>query len=107
MTDDLSRLDVPPAPDRRDFVAAAVLAGFAAAVQPVTADTVITTDTKGIAVGEAKIPVGKETIPGYYARPNYYDGGDDAVSYCLSRFKSYDPESGTYLGFDGVRHPCP
>jgi hypothetical protein len=32
---------------------------------------------------------------------------DDAVSYCMQRFKSYDPSSGTYLGYDGYRHPCP
>ena len=31
----------------------------------------------------------------------------DAVAYCMSRFKSYDPRSGTYLGYDGLRHPCP
>ncbi len=29
------------------------------------------------------------------------------VAYCESRFRSYDPASGTYLGFDGQRHPCP
>jgi hypothetical protein len=33
--------------------------------------------------------------------------GGDSVAYCESRFRSYDPASGTYLGFDGVRHPCP
>ena len=32
---------------------------------------------------------------------------DDATAYCLQRFKSYDPASGTYLGYDGYRHPCP
>jgi hypothetical protein len=32
-------------------------------------------------------------------------GGD--VAYCMRRFKSYDPGSGTYLGYDGLRHPCP
>jgi BA14K-like protein len=31
----------------------------------------------------------------------------DAVGYCLQRFRSYDPRSGTYLGYDGYRHPCP
>jgi hypothetical protein len=31
----------------------------------------------------------------------------DAVSYCMQRFRSYDPQSGTYLGYDGQRHPCP
>jgi hypothetical protein len=29
------------------------------------------------------------------------------VAYCRSRFKSYDAASGTYLGYDGERHPCP
>lgn len=53
--------------------------------------------------------------PGYVPRPGYayvpeYDygtapGGDNA--YCAQRFRSYDPASGTYLGYDGLRHPCP
>jgi hypothetical protein len=25
---------------------------------------------------------------------------------CESRYHSYDPATGTYLGLDGVRHPC-
>lgn len=29
------------------------------------------------------------------------------VTYCQRRFKSYDVRSGTYLGHDGKRHPCP
>lgn len=33
--------------------------------------------------------------------------GDDATGYCVQRFKSYDPASGTYLGYDGQRHACP
>lgn len=28
-------------------------------------------------------------------------------AYCSQRFRSYDPASGTYLGYDGLRHPCP
>jgi hypothetical protein len=31
----------------------------------------------------------------------------NAVQYCASRYRSYDPRSGTYLGYDGYRHPCP
>jgi hypothetical protein len=27
-------------------------------------------------------------------------------SYCARRYQSYDPASGTYLGYDGLRHPC-
>lgn len=45
---------------------------------------------------------------GYYDT-GYYGSGynSDATAYCSQRFKSYDPSSGTYLGYDGVRHPCP
>lgn len=47
----------------------------------------------------------------YYspAYPVYgpYSPGDPAIAYCMRRFRSYDPYSGTYLGFDGYRHPCP
>ncbi|MBB5045883.1 hypothetical protein HNR60_000618 [Rhodopseudomonas rhenobacensis] len=31
----------------------------------------------------------------------------NAEAYCSQRFKSYDPGSGTYLGYDGQRHSCP
>jgi hypothetical protein len=42
--------------------------------------------------------------PGYAYAPGY---GDSEVAYCASRYRSYDPASGTYLGYDGARHPCP
>jgi hypothetical protein len=51
-----------------------------------------------------------------YAYDGGYDGGYDGayvtasggdVQYCMQRFRSYDPSSGTYLGYDGARHPCP
>ena len=59
--------------------------------------------------------------PGYAPGPGYYDGdvddgavavapapeGGDAVAYCMQTYRSYDPRSGTYLGNDGYRHPCP
>lgn len=58
---------------------------------------------------------------GYYDDPYYYgdtyydepsvavvpDTGGDATAYCAQRYRSYDPASGTYLGYDGLRHPCP
>ena len=62
--------------------------------------------------------------PGYYG-PGYYDddqqyydqgpvvvapapaGDDDSVAYCMQTYRSYDPRSGTYVGYDGYRHPCP
>jgi len=74
--------------------------------------------------------------PNYYAQqPNYYEqqpnynyqpqplynyapqplqplapqpqSAGSAVAYCQARFHSYDRASGTYLGIDGARHPCP
>jgi len=44
---------------------------------------------------------------GYYAPPVYAAPQADSTGYCMQRFKSYDPASGTYLGYDGQRHPCP
>lgn len=32
---------------------------------------------------------------------------NDAVAYCERRFRSYDAATGTYLGYDGLRHRCP
>ena len=43
----------------------------------------------------------------YYDAPVVYSGGGGDAAYCAQRFKSYDPRSGTYLGYDGKRHPCP
>ena len=31
----------------------------------------------------------------------------DAVAYCMQKYRSYDPRSGTFLAFDGTRRPCP
>jgi hypothetical protein len=62
---------------------------------------------------------------GYYANGYYdnaYDGdgdgpayayspgdemGGDSSDYCAQRYRSYDPSTGTYMGFDGQPHPCP
>ena len=30
-----------------------------------------------------------------------------SVDYCIQRYRSYDPQSMTYLGSDGRRHRCP
>jgi BA14K-like protein len=52
---------------------------------------------------------GYGTVPGYAYTPRYDDGTApvDNDAYCAQRFRSYDPASGTYLGYDGLRHPCP
>ncbi|MBC7780953.1 MAG: dienelactone hydrolase family protein [Proteobacteria bacterium] len=55
--------------DRRAFVASAVGAGFALAVQPIQAQTVITTPSKGLVAGEVKIPTKDGVMPAYAASP--------------------------------------
>ena len=58
----------PPKLSRRDFVRTTVGSGFAAAVMPVTAQT-IKTDSAGLTVGEVSIPVGDFKMPAYRAMP--------------------------------------
>jgi hypothetical protein len=41
------------------------------------------------------------TTPAY----TYATGGRDDA-YCAQRYRSYDPATGTYLGYDGIRHAC-
>ena len=54
---------------RRDFVHTSVGSGFAAAVLPVCAQTVIKTNTDGLLAGEVMIPVGDFKLPAYRAAP--------------------------------------
>lgn len=76
----------------------------------------------GVGLGIAGALIGGAIIgatqpDGYYGYPPDYYGpayvaapphvGGDAVAYCQQRFQSSDPYSGTYLGFDGLRHPYP
>jgi carboxymethylenebutenolidase len=74
MHEDLASLLPSIIPTRRQFVVTALATGFAMAVQPISADTTITTDTKGLEAGEVKIPVkydGKEgEMPAYRAMPD-------------------------------------
>jgi hypothetical protein len=72
-------------------------------------------DGAGGVVGYTGQPV--QVCPGYTAPPPgdagapppRYAGppGGDPVASCMQRFRSYDPKTGTYLGTDGQRHPCP
>ncbi|MCU1289701.1 MAG: Dienelactone hydrolase-like enzyme [Acidobacteria bacterium] len=71
MKEDIISL-IPDAPrlDRREFFVTSILAGtFALAVQPIAAQTKITTDVKGLVAGEVKIPVSGGEIPAYRAMP--------------------------------------
>ena len=53
---------------RRAFVASSVAAGFALAVRPVTAETIIT-PTDALDAGDVSIPTADRAIPGYAAKP--------------------------------------
>ncbi len=55
--------------DRRDFVTTALAAGFALAVQPVQAQTVVVTEAAGLDAGMASIAVEGGDLPIYFARP--------------------------------------
>jgi carboxymethylenebutenolidase len=65
---------IPTAPvfDRREFLVTSILAAgsFAAAVEPIQAQTRIVTDDKGLITGEVKIPVADGEIPAYRAMPD-------------------------------------
>jgi len=53
---------------RRGFAGVALGAGFALAVQPVSAETIITPED-GLDTGDVTVTVGAEAIPAYRARP--------------------------------------
>src|SRR5229473_1574024 len=47
------------------------------------------------------VRVGGGTLDG---NNSYAMSPDDG--YCAQRYRSYDPASGTYMGYDGRRHSC-
>ncbi len=71
MKEDISGL-IPSAPTfgRREFFAASIITGFALAVQPIQAQTKLTTDSNGLIAGEIKIPTKDVEIPAYRAMPD-------------------------------------
>jgi hypothetical protein len=53
-------------------------------------------------------PVYSDQVPSDEdAGPQVAAGDADSVAYCQQTYRSYDPTSGTYLGYDGLRHSCP
>jgi len=58
-----------PTLTRREFVVTTLAAGFALAVRPVSAQTMVTTDANGLDAGEVKVPTGDGQMPAYRARP--------------------------------------
>jgi carboxymethylenebutenolidase len=65
---DLRSLAGRVALSRREVVVTSLAAGFALAVQPVSAETIIT-DSSGLEAGEVAVPTGTDNVPGYRAMP--------------------------------------
>ncbi|MDP3689835.1 BA14K family protein [Bradyrhizobium sp.] len=58
----------------------------------------------GLGIG---LGIGAAVIGGAIAASAAEQQRRDAIGYCMQRFRSYDPQSMTYMGTDGYRHPCP
>jgi hypothetical protein len=58
----------------------------------------------GLGIG---LGIGAAVIGGAIAASAAEQQRRDAVSYCMQRYRSFDPESMTYLGRDGLRRSCP
>lgn len=70
LTAELNSLVPPALPmNRRGFLVTALGAGFALAVQPVAAQTAITTDSTGLTAGEIQVPTADGNMPAYRAQP--------------------------------------
>ncbi len=65
---ELNSLNPPLELSRRGFVKTSLAAGFAAAVLPVHAQTIVT-DSQGLTVGEIKVPTKNGEMPAYRAMP--------------------------------------
>ncbi len=65
----------------------------------------------GIAAGVlgGALAAGALAAPPVYAAPApvYVSPDADAVAYCSRRFRTYDPETGTYIATGGVVRACP
>jgi carboxymethylenebutenolidase len=66
---DIDSLRPPQTVSRRGFVMNSLAAGFAAAVTPVQAQTMIVTDSTGLSAGEVRIPAEGGDMPAYRAAP--------------------------------------
>ncbi len=69
MHDDARSFLPKPTLSRREFVVTTLAAGFALAVRPVSAQTMIATDANGLEAGEVKVPTSDGQMPAYRAMP--------------------------------------
>ncbi|HTN67438.1 MAG TPA: dienelactone hydrolase family protein [Burkholderiaceae bacterium] len=80
--DSLTRTTLSGELGRRDFIKVALGTGFAAAVLPVQAQHVITTDSVGLSAGQVTLTIGGQSMPMYRAQPA--DGKDFPVILVVS-----------------------
>src|SRR5690606_28245938 len=69
--------------DRRDFIKVALGSGFAAAVLPVCAQTMIKTDTDDLSVGQFNLMVDGQAVPVYRAQPQGKTGDKHSLPVIL------------------------
>jgi len=67
--DSLTKTPLSEGIGRRQFIQTALGTGFAAAVLPVQAQSVIATDTAGLTAGEVTLTIGGQQVPVYRAMP--------------------------------------
>jgi hypothetical protein len=58
----------------------------------------------GGAIASAQQPAYAAPPPPYAVAPS--GGSADWMAYCSQRYRSFDPASGTYMGYDGQRRLC-
>ena len=101
-------LVVNPTPAEAGNKAGYVIGGIAAGA--IIGGAIANSNRGYYAPGYAPAPSYYAPAPGYYAPPPAAYGAPppgDAVGYCMSRFRSYNPNTGTYVGYDGMERPCP
>ena len=60
----------------------------------------------GLGYGEGyRVYLGGDFYGGDYYRGREYAYGGH-VEWCFSRYRSYDPRTNTFMGYDGYRHRC-
>jgi hypothetical protein len=60
----------------------------------------------GLALGAAIAGAASAPPPPPVAYAPAYGGGADWIAYCSSKYRSFNPATGLYLGYDGQYHPC-
>ncbi len=59
----------------------------------------------GLALGAALGAASAAPPPPAYYAPGYGSRAE-WIAYCSQKYRSFDPASGTFMGYDGIRRPC-